>query len=434
MGKRSIFEAIKFAKNTSVFVKNHMEEFGDFYKLNLPTDTIYVVTDPKILHYILLQNEANYQKSKFYWGELETLMGKSIATLKGDDWVWMKRLQIHAYHKDRIHKYYETIDQITSNHFEKLKDVKEHVNLLDNLFQLTVSILLQVLFGISNESNPKKIANYIEDAEEIIAYRTKFPWRPYFTHFNGKNKKYKEILSFFDDLTAHTVKANKPSKNPKLIDLLIDESEFATNQGNVTLEDIRNEIMIHLGAGAEATAVSLTWTILLLNQNPNYITSIRSEIKEIFGDKNIDLDQISKLDITQKIIQESLRLYPVGHGLLRDAIHDDTINGQKIKSGDTFFISLFGIHRNPKFWKDPNSFIPERFENETDFKKYSYLPFGAGKHTCIGRHLASPMLIFILAKFVNQFDFSILNKDEIKPISTSALKPDRPLWTKLSTI
>ena len=98
------------------------------------------------------------------------------------------------------------------------------------------------------------------------------------------------------------------------------------------------------------------------------------------------------------------------------------------------YISAYGLHRNPQFWERPNEFDPNRFlgKNESKIPTYAYIPFGGGKHTCIGRYLAMPMMLLTLAKIIDQYDFDMLGKAKKKPLSLSTLKPEDGFLVKLS--
>lgn len=146
----------------------------------------------------------------------------------------------------------------------------------------------------------------------------------------------------------------------------------------------------------------------------------------------INPSHYKQLTYTTWAIKEALRLYPPSHGIVRDAVGEDKINGIEVKKGHTYFISSYGLHRNPRIWKDADKYIPERFENEKDFIKNSYIPFAVGKHSCIGKHLAMPMMVLSLAGFLQKFDYSMDLKKPMSPISLSTLKPNQLLLTKLN--
>ena len=97
------------------------------------------------------------------------------------------------------------------------------------------------------------------------------------------------------------------------------------------------------------------------------------------------------------------------------------------------FISSYAMHRNPTYWNNPQDFIPERFIGANINKMDHFVPFGAGKHICIGQHIALPMLTLAISNFINRFEYNIENLDKIHGIALSTLKPNIPVQMKLKT-
>ena len=128
-------------------------------------------------------------------------------------------------------------------------------------------------------------------------------------------------------------------------------------------------------------------------------------------------------------------MYPPSHALVRDALNNDCIKNINIKKNDTLYISVIGIHRNKTYWQNANEFIPERFlpENEKNLIEYAYIPFGAGKHSCIGKYMAMPMIKASIAALLKKFTISLYNKEPISPVTLATLKPNNKILFTLKT-
>ncbi|MFT3945412.1 MAG: cytochrome P450 [Agriterribacter sp.] len=198
------------------------------------------------------------------------------------------------------------------------------------------------------------------------------------------------------------------------------------------MKELRSELIVYLGAGTETAAVGLGWIIYLLAKNRDKLARLRAEILKVTGGNSVGVNHLNDLVYADYVVKEGLRLYSPSHTIVRDALEDDYVNGIAIHKGASVFISSYALHRNPAYWKAPLDFIPERFEAEP--VKYSYIPFGAGKHTCIGRYIATPVLILTLAAFVQQFDFKLADNEIRLPQSGSTLKPHKPILITLKTL
>ena len=115
MSKISYIKSFESIKNSSLFIEQNYD-LGQFYRLKLPFNALYVVTDPKIVQHILIREEANYPKSKIYWSELRKKVGRALATLDGDEWIWMKRLQRPFFTHEKARQYLPETLRI-SRHF-----------------------------------------------------------------------------------------------------------------------------------------------------------------------------------------------------------------------------------------------------------------------------------------------------------------------------
>lgn len=433
MEKVSFIKSLAFVENTSLFIQDNFPVLKDFYCLTLPAHQIYVVIDPDILQHVLIREEEKYQKSKIYWGELKKIVGAALGTLEGDEWLSLKKIQMQAYTHDKAESYLENVLLNGRDHFSQWAAEQKELNITHCFSELNVSTLLNNLFGFENKALNDLIASYIADGEEIISWRTKFPWRPYTAWLNGKNQRYKKYSRFFDKVAQQIIheRENPKEELKKLIDWVMEHSDQLKDTPAVKQHKLRNEIIIHLGAGTETAAVGMGWTLYLLYRHPQILEKVRSEIKQVTGGNLLKHEQWKILPYTEAVIKESLRLFPPSHGIIRDAIEEDNINGLKVKKGDTFFISAYGLHRNPRLWDKPNEFIPERFLDESTIKKYSYIPFGAGRHTCIGRYLAQPMMIINLASFVQEYDYELHVTEPVLPLSLSTLKPNKIFYCTL---
>jgi cytochrome P450 len=147
-----------------------------------------------------------------------------------------------------------------------------------------------------------------------------------------------------------------------------------------------DELKQYLWAGTETTALTLAWAMYLCAKYPETADRIRKEGEATYGDREPTAADYSALAYTRAVIQETMRIYPPIWGLIRVASKADVIGGKEVKPGDRVVLFCYGAHHNPRFWDEPEEFRPERWMagNTKKQVKYSYIPFGAGKRSCIG--------------------------------------------------
>ncbi len=128
-----------------------------------------------------------------------------------------------------------------------------------------------------------------------------------------------------------------------------------------------------------------------------------------------------KKSYTSNIIKEAMRLHSPAWAMDRQALEDDSFKEYSWPKGTLIILYLTGLHRNPKYWKDPNSFIPERFDDE-NAKNFAYYPFGAGSRLCIGEHFAMMEMVLIVRKFYKNYSF-ISYQDQLDKKALVTLRP-----------
>jgi cytochrome P450 len=165
-----------------------------------------------------------------------------------------------------------------------------------------------------------------------------------------------------------------------------------------------DEIMTLVIAGHETTASVLNWTWYLLSQHPQVEARVHQEIS---GRKPATpgLGHLEALEFTHQVLKETMRLYPPGWLLSREAIGPDRLGGYDIPAGANILVPLYLVHRHPRFWKDPDAFLPERFTPEQDAERprFAYMPFAAGPRHCIGETLAVYEMLLHLCKIVPSY-------------------------------
>jgi cytochrome P450 len=144
-------------------------------------------------------------------------------------------------------------------------------------------------------------------------------------------------------------------------------------------------------AGHETVANALTWTFYLLSQNKREEGKLQDEVDSILDNDGVPTAaDICKLEYTEKVFAESMRLYPPAWAVGRQAIHDYRIGEYTIPAGSTLLMSQYLMHRDPRFFPEPERFNPERWNSEakTNLPRFSYFPFGGGPRACIGEPFA----------------------------------------------
>jgi cytochrome P450 len=181
-------------------------------------------------------------------------------------------------------------------------------------------------------------------------------------------------------------------------------------------------------AGHETVANALTWTFYLLSLNNREEKKLHDEVDCILGNDAIPTAaDIPKLEYTEKVFTESMRLYPPAWAVGRQAIHDCKIGEYTIPAGSTILMSQYLMHRDKRFFLEPERFNPDRWNNDTrtNLPRFSYFPFGGGPRACIGEPFAWTEGIIAIATIARRW---ILKLESGHPIALKPLATLRPKY------
>jgi cytochrome P450 len=213
----------------------------------------------------------------------------------------------------------------------------------------------------------------------------------------------------------------------------------------MTDSQLRDEVMTIFLAGHETTANALTWTFYLLSQNPTVETKLYEELCSVLGnDKDSrssrskrrripTIEDIPKLEYTEKVFRESMRLYPPAWTIGRQAINDFKVDKYVIPTGSIILMSQYVMHHNPRYFSDPDLFYPDRWTKEakSQLPRFSYFPFGGGIRGCVGEPFAWMEGVLLIATICQQWKMhhDTNHKVELKPLIT--LRPKNGMRMKL---
>lgn len=218
------------------------------------------------------------------------------------------------------------------------------------------------------------------------------------------------------------------------------------NNNNVSSQlpdkQIHDHLITMLIAGQETTANALTWTIYFLSQNPQIEKKVIQEIysvviensqidktKKMNNDNNItfSIKDLPKLKYVEQVFREAMRLYSPVWSIGRIVKENYNVGENTIPKDSALFMSQYVMHRDPRFYKDPEQFNPDRWTN--DFKihlpRFAYFPFGGGLRGCIGESFAWKEGIILITTILNYWTLQLVPKQNIKLETGITLNPKK---------
>jgi cytochrome P450 len=183
--------------------------------------------------------------------------------------------------------------------------------------------------------------------------------------------------------------------------------------------------MTLLMAGHETTANALAWTWYLLAQHPHVERRLLAELDEALAGRTPGVADLPRLVYTERIILESLRLYPPAYSFGRRAVEPVVIGGYKVTAGTNVLLPQWVVHRDPRWFEAPESFEPDRWADRLIHRipKYAYFPFGGGPRICIGNTFAMLEAVLLLATMAQRFAVDLAPGQQVRPWASITLRP-----------
>lgn len=410
-------------KNPLPFHARNFKNLGDIFRLNIGFGkSVLFCRDASLLQHVLQKNQKNYTKSYIQTKDLARYVGKGLLTAEGEHWQKQRKLIQPAFHKSQLVLLLNTVQQTILDELKNIKTDKP-IDVFPIFNDLAFQTVVKSIFNIAvSEEDIASLQHTTEATQQMLVQELRQPFLVWWFNLSGKTKKHLDLTQNSRTILRRLVEERKLSntKHDDLLDMLLnaryeDGSEMSESQ-------LVDEILILFAAGHETTSNALTFTTELLARNPEAQLKILEEISKIKSESDDIMHWIKNATYTKLVIEESMRLYPPAYFIDRVNSEEDVYEGMILPKGSTLLFSVYEIHRHPNFWKNPEDFNPERFQDENIKFSKNYYPFGAGPRMCIGNNFAMYEMILAIIALVEQFEI-VEKKDpiQIKPLIT--LKP-----------
>jgi cytochrome P450 len=217
-------------------------------------------------------------------------------------------------------------------------------------------------------------------------------------------------------------RANKTDSGDLLSMLMSPRDEDGSRMSD---KQLRDEVLTFLIAGHETTALALTWTWHLLAQHPEIEKNLHEELDRVLGGRVPEFSDLPALTYTERVIKESMRLYPPAWSLARTVISDFELRGYCIPAGANVVMSQWIMHRNPTYFPDPEKFDPDRWlpADSQKLPRFAYFPFGGGPRQCIGSSFAMMEAMLLVATIAQSFRVHSVPGHPVVLVPSFTLRP-----------
>ena len=409
--------------------------YGDIYERSIVGTRVTYVSDPDLL--VEINDDRHWSK---FLGvpirNLREIAADGLFTAHNSEPNWAKAHAILApsFTAAAMRSYHQTMidvaDQLTQSWQARSGG---WIDVAADMSKTTLEIIGRCAFGYDFDS-------FTDSGEHALVRallrELRYTNRAAYSHplveqtiFRSQWKQHNRDVQLVHALVDDVIAARKqtgPGERGDLLDRMLVETDPETGE---KLDDanVRNQILTFLVAGHETSAGALTFALHHLSQNPAFLAAARSEVDTLWGKEKPVFEQVAKLRATRRILDETLRLWPVAPGYFRKANADTLLGGiHPFEKGEWVFVVLLQLHRNSLWGEDSEEFNPDRFLPERVRGRHPeiYRPFGVGMRACIGRQFAYHEILMVLATIIKNFDIEPDTSYTLRVQETITLKPE----------
>ena len=407
-------------------------EFGDMFYYRAGWIHVYFLNHPDLIESVLISQSQNFAKDKVIQNS-RWFLGQGLLTSEGSEWRRQRRLCQPAFHRGRLSSYGQTMGAYSEEMMTTWPD-GEVRDIHQEMMQLTMRIVAKVLFSVEVSEDAQKIAAALNLLmRHTSGLRMIMP--PPLRHIPlPALVRVKRAVHELDEIVNRIIRRRRASGEDTgdLLSMLMSARD--EDGSAMTDRQLRDEIMTFLLAGHETTAVSLSWTWYLLSQHPEASQKLRQELNELLQGRTPQLEDLLHLPYTDKVIKESMRLYPPAWSLARTTVKATEIGGYRIPVGANVVMSPWIMHRDRRFFENPEQFDPDRWSGQAaqQLPRFAYFPFGGGSRLCIGASFAMMETNILLATIAQRFQLHLIPGHPVTPQPGITLRPRHGICMKMT--
>jgi cytochrome P450 len=393
---------------------------GNVFRITLPGFRPIMLSGPQANRFVLVQ--AREQLSWRPHGDPVTKLLRHGVLVEDGEWHDQLRQQMNpALHKQQVAGYVESMWQRTDQVMNSWQGSGPY-NMLDEMRRVALLIFMDTLLGVDFTADLPRLWSPIL---RLITYISPGPWLIWrrFPRF-GYAKAIKEVDDYLYGIIGQ--RRREPAGTDMLSMLL--QTEWMSDGL------VRDQLLTMLIAGHDTGTALMAWTLYLLGQHPWAMARAQAEVDTVLGQEPPQFATIEQLEFLDRVIKESLRLYPPIHVGTRRAVQDLAFDGYHLPAGDRILYSIYLTHRDPAHWEQPQQFDPDRFiahRGQRTHEPYAYVPFGGGPRNCIGAVFGQVEAKVVLARILQSRTLTLLSQN-VRPRMGATLEPHHGVMMRVT--
>jgi cytochrome P450 len=385
---------------------------------------MFFANHPDYIRDVLVTQNVNFAKGRALQ-KAKRILGEGLLTSEGDTHHAQRRLVLPAFHRQRIASYATVMVEHATRTADRWQDGMT-VDISQEMTRLTLGIVAKALFDADVGGEADEIGEAMTVMMEMFNLLM-YPFAELLEKLPLPIVRRYEKMRFRLDSTIYRIideRRKAGVDRQDLLSMLLLAQDEDTG-GKMTNLQVRDEAMTLFLAGHETTANTLSWTFYLLSQNPAAEAKLQAELDRALGSRVPTFEDVARLQYTELVVSESMRLFPPAWGIGRRSLVDQTIGPYRVPADSIILLSPFVTQRDSRFFEEPDKFKPERWTPEwkASLPQFAYFPFGGGSRRCIGEGFAWTEAILLLATLCQRWRVRLDQSTAVEPHALFTLRP-----------
>lgn len=416
------------APNKHQVLEQWVAECGELFRISLMGKKFIVSANAEINHEILKQRPETFRRYANIANVMDEMGISGVFSAEGETWKKHRKLTSEALNVRNVQRFYPTLLEISGKLLRKWEHAAEAGKTIDvqrEMMRYTVDITTAIAFGYQMntlEEGEDILQNHLEHIFPMINRRITAPF-PIWRYFpTSKDRELKKSLRHIESTVQGFIAEGRKrlEEQPELklqptnfLEALLTEQE---TDSTFTDYEVFGNVFTLLLAGEDTTSNSLSWVLFHLTQHPEYVLKIREEALQVYpeNDQAPDYETMRKLQWTEAVVMESMRLKPVTPNLYMQALKDVVVGNLFVEEGMTVMLQNKVPQTSEQYFSEPENFFPERWlTNGCPVHSPDIIRvFGGGARFCPGKTLAMNELIMTISMICKHFDPELAVKPE----------------------
>ncbi|HEV7892212.1 MAG TPA: cytochrome P450 [Pyrinomonadaceae bacterium] len=420
----------QFRRDPLNFLTRLAREYGDVVRFRVGPQTAFLLNHPDHVRDVLVTHHERFHKGRAL-KRAKRLLGEGLLTSEEEFHRRQRRLAQPAFHRQRINSYGSVMAEYAERAGERWRD-GETLDVSAQMMRLTLAVVGKTLFDADVESDADEVGEALTEVMELFDYLMlpfaelleKLPLPP--------QRRFMRARAKLDSVVYRIIEERRKSGGDRgdLLSMLLLAVDEEGDRTGMTNEQLRDEAMTLFLAGHETTANALTWAWHMLSQNPEAEGRLHEEVDAVLGGGRLPTSEdFASLRYTEMVVAETMRLYPPAWAIGRLAVEDHEVGGYQVPRGSLVLVCQYVMHRDPRYFPEPERFDPERWtvEAKATRPQFSYFPFGGGQRRCIGEGFAWMEAVLMLATLTRRWRLRPAPGAHVQAYPRITLRPKGPV-------